>query len=157
MRIIDLKHISTRDKVDFFHTHWGSTKMVISSGVYECPELSGFAALEDQEIIGLITYVKKEGACEIISLDSLIEKKGVGTSLIDKVEEEAARLGCRSLSVITTNDNIQALAFYQKRGFRIMEIFHDAVQRARDVKPEIPAIGDHGIPIVDELLLKKEI
>ncbi|MEC3884908.1 GNAT family N-acetyltransferase [Halobacillus sp. HZG1] len=157
MRIIDLKHISTRDKVDFFHTHRGGTKMVISSGVYECPELSGFAALEDQEIIGLITYVKKEGACEIISLDSLIEKKGIGTSLIDKVEEEAARLGCRSLSVITTNDNIQALAFYQKRGFRIMEIFHDAVQRARDVKPEIPAIGDHGIPIVDELLLKKEI
>ncbi|MBN9653320.1 GNAT family N-acetyltransferase [Halobacillus sp. GSS1] len=131
--------------------------MVISSGVYECPDLSGFAALEDQEIIGLITYVKKEGTCEIISLDSLIEKKGIGTSLIDKVEEEAARLGCRSLFVITTNDNIQALSFYQKRGFRIMEIFHDAVQRARDVKPEIPAIGDHGIPIVDELLLKKEI
>lgn len=157
MRIIDLKHISTDDKVDFFHTHWGGTTMVISSGVYECPELAGYAALENEKIIGLITYVKKERECEIISLDSLIENKGIGTSLIQAVEGEAKRLGCHSLCVITTNDNIRALAFYQKREFRIREIFHDAVQRAREMKPEIPAIGDHGIPIVDELLLKKEI
>ncbi|REJ07143.1 GNAT family N-acetyltransferase [Halobacillus trueperi] len=157
MRIIDLKHMSTEDKVDFFHTHWGGTKMVISSGVYECTELEGFAALEDEENTGVVTYVKKERACEIISLDSLIENKGIGTSLIQAVEGEAKRLGCHSLCVITTNDNIRALAFYQKRGFRIREIFHDAVQRAREMKPEIPTIGDHGIPIVDELLLKKEI
>ncbi|MYL48222.1 GNAT family N-acetyltransferase [Halobacillus litoralis] len=157
MKIIDLKHMSTEDKVDFFHTHWGGTKMVISSGVYECPELAGFAAWENEKIIGLITYVKKGRECEIVSLDSLIENKGIGTSLTQAVEAEAERLGCHSLRVITTNDNIRALAFYQKRGYRICEIFHDAVQRARGMKPEIPTVGNHGIPIVDELLLEKEI
>ncbi|WP_394217630.1 GNAT family N-acetyltransferase [Halobacillus trueperi] len=157
MKIIDLKHMSTEDKVDFFHTHWGGTKMVISSGVYECPELAGYAALENEKIIGLITYVEKGRECEIVSLDSLIENKGIGTSLIQAVESEAERLGCQSLRVITTNNNIRALAFYQKRGFRMIEILHDAVQRARELKPEIPTVGNHGIPIVDELLLEKEI
>ncbi|MBX0358391.1 GNAT family N-acetyltransferase [Halobacillus sp. Nhm2S1] len=157
MKILNLEHLSTADKVDFFHTHWGGTKMVISSGVYECTNLDGFAALENERILGLITYIKKERECEIISLDSLAENKGIGTALIQAVEAEAKRLGCSVLRVITTNDNIRALAFYQKRGFRMTEILHDAVQRAREIKPEIPAIGNHGIPIVDELLLKKEI
>ncbi|GEN52379.1 GNAT family N-acetyltransferase [Halobacillus faecis] len=157
MRILNLEHLSTADKVDFFHTHWGGTKMVISSGVYECTNLDGFAALENERILGLITYIKKERECEIISLDSLVENKGIGTLLIQAVEAEAKRLGCSVLRVITTNDNIRALAFFQKRGFRMTEILHDAVQRARKIKPEIPAIGNHGIPIVDELLLKKEI
>ncbi|MGR9049684.1 GNAT family N-acetyltransferase [Halobacillus faecis] len=157
MKIVDLQHLSTADKVDFFHTHWGGTKMVISSGVYECLDLAGFAALENDKILGLVTYIKKERECEIISLDSLIENKGIGTALIQAVEAEAERMDCHSLRVITTNDNIRALAFYQKRGFRIQEILHDAVQRAREIKPEIPVIGHHGIPIVDELLLKKEI
>lgn len=157
MKILNLKHISTEKKVDFFHTHWGGTKMVISSGVYECHELDGFAALEDEDITGLITYVHKGREWEIISLDSLIENKGIGTALIQSVEDKAKRLGGRALTVITTNDNLRAIAFYQRRGFRIQEIFHDAVGRAREIKPEIPMIGDHEIPIVDELLLKKEI
>ncbi|WLR46520.1 GNAT family N-acetyltransferase [Halobacillus litoralis] len=157
MKIVDLKHLSTEEKVDFFHTHWCGTKMVFSSGVYECTDLDGFAAVENEKILGLITYVKKERECEIISLDSLVENKGIGTSLIQAVEAEVERMDCHFIRVITTNDNVRALAFYQKRGFRMTEILHDAVQRAREIKPEIPTIGNHGIPIVDELLLEKEI
>ena len=50
--------------------------MVISSGIYDCSELAGFAFMNEQQtMIGLITYIVREEDCEIISLDSTVEGK----------------------------------------------------------------------------------
>jgi N-acetylglutamate synthase-like GNAT family acetyltransferase len=158
MKITSLHEIK-RDLVKrFFEEHWGSSQMVVSTGVYHCDQLDGFALIsETKEIIGLITYVIKNDVCEIISLDSLIESKGIGTMLVTAVENAAREHGCKILKLITTNDNLQALKFYQKRGFRLMEIYRNAVEEARKIKPEIPKVGYYGIPIVDEILLEKRI
>jgi hypothetical protein len=60
--------------------------------------------------------------------------------------------------VLTTNDNVDALRFYQRRGFRLAELHPGAVDEARArLKPEIPRVGDHGIPLRDELMLEKEV
>ncbi|MCR8848069.1 GNAT family N-acetyltransferase [Rossellomorea sp. SC111] len=156
MKIVSLGELPKQLITDFFHRHWGSTKMVISSGVYECDTLDGFAVLnETSEITGLITYMLKGTECEIISLDSLEEKKGIGTTLMKEVEKVAAENGCTRITLITTNDNLLALKFYQKRGFRISIIHRDAVEKARRIKPEIPLIGNDGIPIRDEIELEK--
>jgi GNAT superfamily N-acetyltransferase len=95
--------------------------------------------------------------CEIISLDSLREGVGIGSSLLGKVEEEASINGCLSLSVITTNDNLHALGFYQRRGFQLVELKCNAVETARIHKPSIPYIAENGIPIRDEILLSKHL
>jgi hypothetical protein len=44
---------------------------------------------DEKQIIGLITYIIKENECEIISLDSIEEGKGFGTSLVQIVENVA--------------------------------------------------------------------
>ncbi|MCC5804067.1 GNAT family N-acetyltransferase [Rossellomorea vietnamensis] len=158
MNIVSLEELPQEKITDFFHHHWGSPKMVISSGVYDCATLDGFAVLnKDNRITGLITYVLKGTECEIISLDSLEEKKGIGTSLMKEVDRVAAENGCRRITLITTNDNLLALKFYQKRGFRISMIHRDAVEKARRIKPEIPLIGNDGIPIRDEIELEKGV
>ena len=148
--------INDRDKIDsFFTEHWGSTEMVISTGIYQCNALDGFIVEEDNQIIGLITYVVKEIELEIISLDSLQEGKGIGSSLMDKVEDIAKQKKIRVVSLVTTNDNLNALRFYQKRSYRITSIIPNGVNKARNLKPSIPLIGEHGIPLNDELILKK--
>lgn len=146
-----------KDKVmEFFKLHWGSSKMVISSGVYDCSELDGFAVLNiEGEIIGLITYIIRDNECEIISLDSVEEGKGIGTSLVQEVENLAVKKNCKILKLITTNDNLYALKFYQKRGFILSRIINNAVEKAREIKPEIPLIGNDGIPIRDEIEMIK--
>jgi hypothetical protein len=53
--------------------------------------------------------------------------------------------------LITTNDNIDAIRFYQRRGMRLVAVHRDAVDDARRAKPSIPMIGEYGIPIHDEL------
>lgn len=145
-----------KDKIiEFFKLHWGSPEMVISSGVYDCSTLDGFAIVKEDNVIGLITYVIKDYECEIISLDSIEEGKGIGTSLVKEVENLAFEKECKLIKLITTNDNLLALKFYQKRGFFISKMINNAVEKARKLKPEIPLIGNDGIPIRDEIELKK--
>lgn len=156
MKIYSVEEIPKNKIIEFFKLHWGSTKMVISSGVYDCSTLDGFAVLnEEGQIIGLITYVIKDDECEIISLDSTEEGKGIGTALVKEVENLATKKKCQLLKLITSNDNLLALKFYQKRGFILSKIIHNAVEKARKIKPEIPLIGNDGIPIRDEIELIK--
>ncbi|WP_226641602.1 GNAT family N-acetyltransferase [Mesobacillus subterraneus] len=141
--------------IEFFKMHWGTQEMVISSGVYDCSTLDGFAIVKENDIIGLVTYVIRGHECEIISLDSIEEGKGIGTSLVKEVETLAFEKKWKSVKLITTNDNLLALKFYQKRGFVISRVINNAVEKARKLKPEIPLVGNDGIPIRDEIELIK--
>lgn len=156
MNIYKVEDVLKDKIIEFFKLHWGSSEMAISSGIYDCSALDGFAVLnEEEKIIGLIAYIIKETECEIISLDSTKEGKGIGTSLVQEVEYLAKKKNCKIIKLITTNDNLLALKFYQKRGFFMSRIIHNAVVEARKVKPGIPLIGNDGIPIRDEIEMVK--
>jgi GNAT superfamily N-acetyltransferase len=130
---------------------WGSEKVVSRGVLHETGELPGFIAIVDNKPAGLITYNIMEDNCEIITLDSLIENIGIATALIDEVKRIADENGCARLWLITTNDNIHAIRFYQKRGFTITAIHCNAIEHSRRLKPQIPLIGSEGIPIRDEI------
>nr|WGE04372.1 GNAT family N-acetyltransferase [Bacillus subtilis] len=158
MMIIPNNEIAKQMLTDFFAKHWGTPEMAISSGIFRCDELDGFAAVnESGEIIGCITYTIDGKDCEIISLDSMIENKGIGTALLQQVEETAKHAHCQRIKLITTNDNVHAMAFYQKRGYQFAEVFPNAVEKARRLKSEIPEVAENGILIRDEILFSKVI
>ena len=73
--------------------------------------------------------------------------------MLAAVAEEAVRRGARRLWLITRNDNLDALRFYQRRGMRLCAIHRDAIDQARLVKPSNPLVGNFGIAIPDELEL----
>jgi GNAT superfamily N-acetyltransferase len=133
---------------------WGSTLVVSRGRVYQADTLPGFVAFRDGTPVGLITYNLNGDECELVTLDSVLEKAGVGASLIESVKATAIRLKCRRLWLITTNDNTAALIFYQKRGFNLRAVYPDAINKSRHLKPEIPRIGNDGIPIRDEIELE---
>ncbi|GLI90236.1 hypothetical protein AWM78_18735 [Bacillus subtilis subsp. subtilis] len=158
MIIIPNNEIAKHMLTDFFAKQWGTPEMVISSGIFRCDELDGFAAVnESGEIIGCITYLIDGKDCEIISLDSMIENKGIGTALLQQVEETAKYAHCQRIKLITTNDNVDAMAFYQKRGYQFAAVFPNAVEKARRLKPEIPEVAENDILIRDEILFSKVI
>jgi ribosomal protein S18 acetylase RimI-like enzyme len=141
-----------------FITHRWHGEAVVAHGVIFYPaELPGLIAFRDQEIVGLITYQIKKGQCEIITLDSILEGQGVGTELLQSVKKTALEQGCRCLTLITTNNNLPALGFYQKHGFKIKNIFTGAIEKSRELKPSIPLLGANGIPIRDEILLEMSL
>lgn len=110
------------------------------------------------DFAGVLTYVIEGEACEVLTLHAEPRHAGAGSALLNAVERIAAHAGCTLLWLITTNDNVDALRFYQRRGFRLAALHAGAVDDSRArLKPEIPELGDHGIPLRDELELERRL
>jgi ribosomal protein S18 acetylase RimI-like enzyme len=151
-----------RPTVEWLTTQlWGAPEVVVHDGVFYPAALPGFIAErsvagQGGRIVGLVTFEARpdtgEGSVlEIVTINALDLYQGIGTLLIEAVRAEAKRLRCHQVTLTTTNDNIGALRFYQRRGFRIAAIRPGAVDRSRQRKPEIPRTGDFGIPLHDEI------
>jgi GNAT superfamily N-acetyltransferase len=136
------------------NVRWGADMVVVHGTVFYPSGLPGYIAWQSGERIGLVTYNLAGDACEIVTLDSLRSRSGIGTALIQAVRQTAEAAGCRRLWVITTNDNLEALRFYQTRGFVLAAVRPNALEISRRIKPEIPLIGKHNIPLRDEIELE---
>src|SRR5260370_35668539 len=153
--IIDPLIIADREWVSqFMFGHWGSNKVVSRGVVYYPRDLPGFVAMYDGEKVGLVTYNITGTNCEIVTINSVRPFSGVGTVLIEAVSDIALQSGCKRLWLMTTNDNMNALRCSQKTGFVLVAIHRNALDVSRKLKPEIPLMGDDGIPLRDEIELE---
>ena len=140
----------------FWIEHWCGEEVISRGNVYRPEQVEGFV-VEDGEWIGLLTLFTRDGECEVTSLDSLRAGQGIGSRLIDKAIDEARARNCRRLFLITTNDNLNALGFYQKRGFEMVAVRRGALNESRKIKTSIPLIGMNGIPLRDEIELEMNL
>ena len=135
---------------------WGSDFMVTKGQIHRYEDLDGYLAIDNDKIVGLLTFRKFNDEVEIISLDSFQENAGVGTALLDKVINFAEQNSIKRLWLITTNDNLNALKFYQKRNWSLTALHRDAVTKAREIKPAISITGHYDIPLRHEIELEYE-
>jgi GNAT superfamily N-acetyltransferase len=134
---------------------WGEPLVARRGELVDPTVLPGFIALVDGERMGLVTYALRGDECEVVTIRSLREGIGIGRALLDAVRPVAAAAGCERLWLITTNNNVRALEFYQRWGLNIVAFHRDAVTEARKhLKPSIPERDEHGIPIRHELELE---
>ena len=148
----------TRNLVNhFFIDNWYSTDMSLRGKIIDGTKLDGFLLQEDNTIIGLVTYTFFDDICEIVSLDSKIENIGIGSALLKQIEKVALDNNCKKMRLITTNDNMRALQFYQKRGYCLTKLYPNAMDEVRKIKPNVPELGDNGIPLRDEIELEKKL
>lgn len=133
---------------------WGALIVVARGRIYEPAALPGFLALKGDQPVGLATYDLDRRSCELITLNSVVPGIGIGATLVSAVRETAVEAGCRRIWLITTNDNVNALGFYQRMGFRLAALHKNAINLSRELKPQIPVIGQGGIPIRDEIELE---
>ncbi len=141
----------------FVKSRWSSDIVIGKGRVLRPAELDGFVAFKRKNPVGLLTYRIESPDCEIVTIDSTSEREGIGTALINAVREAAKAKGCRRVWLITTNDNLNALGFYQRRGFRLVALYPNALEASRKLKPQIPMKAANGIPIRDELELDLEL
>ena len=142
---------------ELMRERWGGEVVITGGKARDASLLEGFVAEAEGEPVGVATYETRGGECELVILDSLREGVGAGSALLAAVANAAWRQGCRKLSVVTTNDNVHALGFYQRRGFVLTALRTGAVEKSRRLKPEIPELGLYDIPIRDELELEVDL
>ena len=100
--------------------------------------------------VGYLVHAARPHATEVLAMAAHPRGQGVGRILVEELLERTTG----TVTLVTTNDNLDALGFYQRLGFRITAVRVGAVDRSRAVKPAIPRIGDHGIALHDELVLE---
>lgn len=138
----------------FANERWGAPFVVGHGIMYELSQLPGFIAEDQGECVGIVTYQREGQACEVVSIDSLRPNRGIGTLLLNAVKDAALRASCTRLWLITTNDNLNALRFYQKWGMNLVAVHRNAIEQSRKLKPQIPLVGEYGIPLRDEIELE---
>jgi GNAT superfamily N-acetyltransferase len=156
---VELRHARGSDPEvrDFLRRH--HTAVVARRGELVDAQLRpAVAATEAGAVVGVLTYDVVGDKCEILTLHADRRHGGIGSALVAEAMRLATEAGCRRCWVLTTNDNLDALRFYQRRDFRLAVVRSGAVDEARrTLKPEIPLTGDYGIPIRDELELAQDL
>lgn len=156
----EIRAISEADHdkvVDLLTRRWTSPLQLLDGKMVDASKLPGFIAEEDGEVAGLVTVIKRNEEWEILTLDSLKGQSGTGTLLLNAVIGDAVEHGIKRVIVRTSNDNLDAFRFYQRRGFRLEGVNPGVIDEERKMKPEIPMTGEYGIPIHDEVLFARKI
>lgn len=162
--VVEVRPIEPRDLTwvrEELVRNWDATQISSLGRWYDADALPGFVATRrgGLERVGLLTHTVPErgGHCEVITLSSRVENAGVGTRLLDAAVQAAKAAGCTRVFLTTTNDNLRAIGFYQKRGWSLVAVHPGAMDRAREVKPTIPLVGMNGIPLRDEIELGRRL
>lgn len=135
------------------HNHARVTRLGQLLVAFEHPAL--IAERDDGSIVGVLTLRFDDAESEVLTLHVDDRRGGIGTALLAEAARLARDRGGRRLFLVTTNDNVDALRFYQRRGFRLYALHVGAVDESREtLKPEIPLVGEYGIPLRDELVLE---
>lgn len=109
------------------------------------------------EIQGLLVYHIDGDTADVVSVDAYQQGRHIGGRLLDGAEEHMRTHGVRHVVITTTNDNLRAVNFYVRRGYRLVKVDLDAMDRVRALKPEVPLTGNDGIPLRDMLELRKDL
>jgi ribosomal protein S18 acetylase RimI-like enzyme len=121
-------------------------------------DLPALVAEFEGERAGLLTYMLHADHGEVFTLSSRRERLGIGSALLAAAEAAFFEAGHRESRLFTINSNLNALGFYQRRGYRLWQVHRDTITRARALrKPEIPLLDGNGILIADELELRKPL
>jgi N-acetylglutamate synthase-like GNAT family acetyltransferase len=149
---VDVDRPRLREQIE---RDWGSARMATRGRLVNVAALPGFVAEDGGEWLGYVTYELRGKDMEIAVLQSLVPDRGAGSALLAACAAAAGEQEAARIWLVTTNDNVAALRFYQRRGFVLAALHADAVTVARrTLKPEIPMLGMDDIPIRDELELE---
>ncbi len=139
---------------DFIATHWGSPGVISRGRVWSGAGLSAIRAIDDEGLAGVVSWRVDAQEWEVVTVNSRTSGQGVGTRMLDAVVEMARRAGAQRLWLVTSNDNLDALRFYQRRGWQLAALRPGAMAEARTLKPSMPELGAYGIPLRDEIELE---
>jgi len=154
MRVRVANGIERAQAADILKQRWGEP-VVARARIYLFEDCQMFLA-GDMDGIAAVSH-DEPPFVELVAINAFSQWKGVGSALIEAIALSASALGFEAIRLTTTNDNVDGLRFYQRRGFQLTALRPGAVDESRRLKPTLPMTGQHGIPIHDELDLVRSL
>ena len=146
---MSLRSATTEEVQDVWDERWFGLVVGLDT-VYTPDDVEGLALVDFQnELVGLVTYHVDGPSGQIVTLDTILRGRGFGRLLLEAIESTFHKRGLGRAWALMTNDNLRAAGLYLSRGYRLVRIHLDAVDRVREHKPNLPEKGYEGIPVRD--------
>jgi GNAT superfamily N-acetyltransferase len=150
--------VMDRDRLnELLALRWPDTNMIICGQFVRPEDVEGIGAYTEERLHGIATWVTSSKILHIVAVNAFTEVRGVGVGLVDATIKFARDHGKGIVRASIGNDNVIALRFYQKRGFRISALHRGIYDAMRHIKPSIPLTGIDNIPMRDEIELEYEL
>ena len=142
---------------ELLRLRWSGGSLLLRGKMIAPCDVEALAAYDGERLAGVATWRKEADALYLLTLNNITDQRGVGVSLLAAMMKLARGHGAPLIRAIITNDNLNALRFYQRRGFRIIAVYPGAVDTIRAAYPHVPEIGHDRIPIRDEIELERNL
>lgn len=154
----EIRPITDRAFLDeLLRLRWSGGALMLRGKIVHPKDVEALAAYHDGRLAGVATWRLEGPVIYLATLNNITEQRGVGVALLDAMMNLGRQKGSALLRVIVTNDNLNALGFYQRRGFRIIAVHPGAIDTIRALLPNIPTMGANRIPIRDEIELETDL
>jgi ribosomal protein S18 acetylase RimI-like enzyme len=142
--------------VELFERDFGYTSIVSFGEEVKIEGEPALVAWMKGELAGALVYRLLPDALLILALatDPMWQRSGVGGHLVAEAEAVARAKGLKRVRVSTTNDNLPALYFYQRRQYHLTGVVAGGMI-AHVKEPDSKGFG--GIPLRDELRLERHL
>ncbi|HET9903963.1 MAG TPA: GNAT family N-acetyltransferase [Xanthobacteraceae bacterium] len=153
--IFEIRPMTDRASLEeLLRLRWSDGTIFVRGRLLAPQDVEALGAYLDGRLQGVATWRIEQGTLYLLTLNNITDRRGVGVALLGAMLDMGRRKGFPFMRAMLSNDNIPALRFYQKRGFRIVAVHSGVVDMMRSLKPSIPEIGFDGIPMRDEIELE---
>lgn len=154
----DIRPMNDRKELEeLLRLRWPDANLIICGEFVRPEDVEGLGYYADDRLHGIATWRSHGKVMHIVAVNAFTALRGVGVALVDAMKEHGRRNGVTCLRATISNDNVVALRFYQKRGFRLSALHRGIYDAMRAMKPSLPLTGLDGIPMRDELELECEL
>jgi GNAT superfamily N-acetyltransferase len=140
--------------IELLTLRWPDQKMFLCGRFVMPEDVEGIGVFTGERLHGMATWMTSGRIMHVIAVNAFTEMRGAGVGLVDAMIRHGREAGLALLRATISNDNMVALRFYQKRGFRITGFNRGIFDAMRHVMPSIPVNGLDGIPMHDEIELE---
>lgn len=139
---------------EMLRLRWSDGTLFVRGRLLSPQDVEAFGAYLDDRLHGVVTWRVEDGTLYMLTLNNITDRRGVAVALLDTMVQMGRKKGFPFMRALLTNDNVAGLRFYQRRGFRIVAVHPGVIDMMRHLKPSIPAMGAHNIPLRDEIELE---
>jgi GNAT superfamily N-acetyltransferase len=151
---LEIKPVPRERLTELLTMRWPDQNMFVGGRFVAPEDVEGIGAFTGERLHGMATWLVHGHIMHIVAVNAFTEMRGVGARLVDAVIAHGRAAGMALLRASISNDNLVALRFYQKRGFRVTGLNRGMFDLMRHTKPSIPLVGLDGIPMHDEFELE---
>jgi GNAT superfamily N-acetyltransferase len=142
---------------ELLRLRWSGGSLLLRGKVIAPADVEALAAYDCERLAGVATWRMEGKVLYLLTLNNITDQRGVGVALLAAMIDLGRKRNAALIRAIVTNDNLNALGFYQRRDFRIIAVHPGAVDTIRAMNPNIPMIGAYRIPIHDEIELERDL